>query len=210
MMMKTILAVPLYLSLTLLVSCRISNKQEQLLENYFSDNEIKDLTTIVAMVDSVVLSKTKLIDIDVAYPAYLDSLCQRGNRSGITSCSHKSLFDSVIKRIDTDLANEIFMISQAEKIIIEDTALIKTESWTKRDFNIESRLMKYFQTLEKNESYFREAIPQCLMQGGIAPAVRAYILCTHETIDFNDFNNRLWVSIILLTIYDPIDLNERE
>jgi hypothetical protein len=162
------------------------------------------------MVDSVVLCTTNLMDIEVAYPAYLDTLCYRANRFGISSCSHESLLDSVLKRIDSDFANEIFKIYHPTMIKLEDTTLINPKGWVEREFNIESRLMKYFKSLEEKEKYFRDVIPHCLMAGTISPSVLAYILCIHKKIDFNDFNYRLWISISLLTIIDPLEMKFRE
>ena len=206
--MKNLLKI-LFLIVT--VSCSNDTKTEfgtPLIKKHFSSTERQELAGIVSFVDSLVLSKTKLNEIDKAYHYYLDSIyssAKNGNMDALAlDQKHKYAF---IFAIDTTLFNKIWTKSTTAKIVkTSDTILYNPQNFISIDLNSNGEFVKMLADLSNEKEYYKDLYNAIEIAGGLSPTNVSGFLISNKIFDFNDQNDRLWAAIFLLTIEESIEI----
>jgi len=176
------------------------------IEKYFDKKETAELVKIISFVDSLVLSKTELKEIDKAYHKYLDLLHENATNGNSDWAFGEEMKYEFLFSIDSALFNKIWIKSTTSRIVkTKDTTLYNPENFILIDLNFMGDFVKLIQDLgENNKNYkgFYEAIE---VAGGLSPSIVVGFLYNHKDFDFNNSNDRLWTAVFLLTLEESAE-----
>jgi len=181
-------------------------KSEQI-ERYFNAKERIELAKIVEYVDSLVLSKTELKEIDKSYHQYLDLLHEMAANGDMEFWA----FDEEMKyeflfSIDTVLFNKIWFKSTTSRIVkTRDTTLYNPENFISINLNNIGDFVKLIYDLGENNKYYKEFYEAIENAGALSPSIVAGFLYNHKDFNFNNIDNRLWAAVFLLTLEESVE-----
>lgn len=197
---------------TLFFSCTNKSIEQRIakdekINQYFTSDDIDELISLVNYVDSIVLSKTEILDIEIAYHHYLDSLNESAALGG----------DSIIPFPEEEKYNFIFSLNPSlvkniwnidsirNELRLKDTVLYDVDGFFNLHLSPHSRYMEYCKSLGANDTIFKEIYDQTQMVGSLAPTMVTGFFYHNSKFDFNEIDNRLWVAIFLLTLEESYE-----
>lgn len=184
----------------------ITDLKSKHIERHFNKKERKDLAKIVSFVDSLVLSKTRLKDINKAYHRYLDLVFENAANGDLAWAFDEELKYKFLFSIDSTLINKIWSKSTTARIIkTRDTTLYNPENFIFIDLNSRGDFVKLIQDLGENNKKYMGAYEDIQAVGGMSPIIVSGFLHKHKDFDFNNSNDRLWAAVFLLTLEESVE-----
>lgn len=173
---------------------------------YFDKKERKELAKIVSFVDSLVLSKTGLKEINKAYHQYLAVLHENATNGNGEWAFEEEMKYNFLFNIDTTVFNKIWFKSTTSRIVkTRDTTLYNPENFISIDLNNTGDYVKLIHDLGKNNKYYRDFYEAIEITGGLSPTIVAGFLYNQNDFDFNNSNDRLWAAVFLLTLEESVE-----
>ncbi len=177
----------------------------QLLSSYYSEKEISEIKKIVCFIDSIVLSENFNSNLDSAYHYFLDKLCKEGYETDEMLIIDPDLNKKFLSSLDSSVVYDIWEKCEVLSVQTWDTIIHNPPDWPCLEFNINGRYYEIIHELGKDYEYFKRLpgyIDDCAC---ISASIIMPLICGNESFDFNDFNIRLWTSIVLLCLEEPVE-----
>lgn len=172
--------------------------QSETVKNIWGDERQKELKKIVSFTDSIITNRYTNKDINEAYHLYLDSIYRqvlKGNRRAIGLGITEEEKIKFLKKINKKTYTEIWMIKQ-------NSNQISKKDIRKRSINNQGLLSDYIKRLSHENKYYNSLYTGLVYSGGISPAFLSGYITNHRKFDFNKFDNRLILAIILFNMYE--------
>ncbi|MCL7764298.1 hypothetical protein MPF19_12800 [Polaribacter sp. Z014] len=192
------------LSILLFISCSEKEsptykemKSDEMLSNFFTDNELKDLVKIVDFFESEIC-----LDNSLTKPENYQAFTKKSVKNFLDDSRSKLKINytnqqKLYKNIDTSFFKEIWVIVPKENRVSKGFKFIKEEHY---NINV---LGKYFQFLKENSSkdeYFKETYKSAYISNSINFAVAASSLYKITPKEYASITRRLFFAIYYLTI----------
>ncbi|WP_347839000.1 hypothetical protein [uncultured Draconibacterium sp.] len=183
-----------------------SDMDSKQIEKYFDKKERKELVKIISFVDSLIISKTELKEIDKAYHKYLDLLHENAANGDLHWAFDEEMKYNFLFNIDSTVFNKIWFKSTTSRIVkTRDTTLYNPENFISIDLNNISDFVQLIKKLGKNNKYYKDFYDSIEITGALSPTIVAGFLYNHNDFDFNDSNDRLWAAVFLLTLEESVE-----
>jgi hypothetical protein len=192
------------------ICCSTKSKPEhemELVQKYFSQNEIKELTHIISFVDSLVLANNKYTNIDSAYHYYLDTQYKLLNTGKLVNVA----FDEELKydllfNIDSSLFEKIWIKSTYSEIVkTKDTVLYKPKNMCHIELNIGGCYMDLLRDLGIRNANYKDIYESCKVAGGLSASLFTSFVYQNKKYNFELFNDHMWGAIFLLTLEENVE-----
>ena len=175
-------------------------------EKFFDKNERIELVKIISFVDSLVISKTKITDINKAYHKYLDLLHDNAENGTFDWAFDEEMKYNFLFNIDTTGFNKIWFKSTTSRIVhTRDTTLYNPENFISIDLNNNGAFVKLIQKLGENSKYYKDFYNSIEISGALSPGIVSGFLYNHNDFDLNNSNDRLWTAVFLLTLEESVE-----
>ena len=175
------------------------------IEKYFDKKGRKELVKIISFVDSLVLSKTELNEIDKAYHQYLDLLHKNATNGSLDRAFEEEMKYEFLFSIDSVVRNKIWIKETPRMMSNRDTTLYNPENYISIDLNNKGDFVRLVHDLGKSNEYYKDFYGAIEISGSLSPTIVAGFLSNHKDFDFNNSNNRLWAAVFLLTLEEPVE-----
>lgn len=183
-------------ALLLNTSCVRSQDNEDL-KNHFESKEIAELEKLTSFFDSVVQQKTLIKDIPLAYKEFLKKLSESKSLSEIVEYYRFDMKGPIEDQISTNLFNKIWVIEKSNRYKVKDSV------FSSLNINTNNEYIKFLNSNSKN-IVIKKYYEGVMSSGGTSPSLTAVLQHDYNNLDFNDFNNRLIITIHYLTLNNDI------
>ena len=193
-----------------LCSCqhRVDLRTDKLLTETFSKDEIQSFESMVDYVDKMVLAKTKETDIDKAYHQFFELMSQtiKDSSKFLVPFNEKDKYD-FLEQMDTTAFNDIWRISTNIKMVrYQDTIYRDLENFKTLNLRPVGNYMNYLKQLGETDEFFKSLHESIEVAGDLPASTAVYFPENHNEFDFNIPKNRLWATIYILRIEEPVDM----
>lgn len=207
--MRKLNILTLFLTSFLFINCanqktESSLEKSDLIKKHFNKSDREELAKILSFVDSLVLTNNKYIDIDKAYKLYSDSIYQL---AGETNNLNDLAFNENIKhnfllnKLNSDFFNEIWILKPvSEGFKSKYIDISNQEKIIRIKFNSSGKHIDYLKELAIKDEKYEEIYNAIKTVGGLPIPVMQGTFNNLDKFDFNDINDKLWISIMLLSI----------
>ncbi len=182
------------------VSSGNSISPDETAKKIFTRTELEGIGQMIRFVDSLVSVKTGHTGINESYRAYIEKLStdvfSGGNFTPLLNDSAKFKF---LETID----NEAFSV-----IWRENTAYLAWSSQGRKfiDLNFQGKYMKYLQETGETDERYAKIYEEISWSGDFSPPIVTGFLKNHHEFDFIVYKHRLWATVYLLRIAEPIEI----
>lgn len=184
-----------------------SDLKSKHIEKYFDKKERKELVKIISFVDSLVILKTELKDINKSYHQYFDMLNENAANGVLDWAFDEEMKYDFLINIDTTVFNKIWLKTTTSRIVkTRDTTLYNPENFISIDLNNTGEFVRFIHDLRKNNEYYKDFYDAIEITGALSPSIVAGFLSNHKDFDFNNSNDRLWAAIFLLTLEESVEM----
>ena len=207
--MKTIIFLPICIFITTVCSQpnQKINFDTPLLKKYFTETERLVLAKMVQFTDSLVLANTKETQVEEAYHVYLDTIYELLKNGGSMNYSfNEPEKQAFLFNLDTTFFNKIWEKSIPKIVHTKDTDLYYPENFYTLSLNYKGEYLKYLKEKGMENDFYKSIHENIESAGDISPVVFGNFLLKHRELNFGDSENRLWASVFILRMEDPIEL----
>jgi len=178
-----------------------------LLKKYFTETERPLLAKMVQFTDSLVLANTKETQVEEAYHVYLDSIQSlMKNGDWMNYSFNEPEKQEFLFNLDTTFFIKIWEKSIPRIVKAKDTTLYSPENYFTHSLNYKGEYVKYLKEKGMENDFYKSVHEGIETAGDISPTVFGNFLLKHRELNFNDAENRLWASIFILRMSDPMEL----
>lgn len=166
----------------------------------FTRAELEGIGQMIHFVDGIVSAKTGHTGINESYRAYLDKLSTDVFSGGnFTPLLNDTLKFQFLGTIDDEAFSAIWR---------EDTAYLvwKSQGIKYIDLNFAGKYMKYLQEIGESDERYAKIYEGASKSGDFSPVIVVWFLKNHHELDFTVYKHRLWATIFLLRIAEPIEI----
>ena len=207
--MKKIIFLPILVLAIINSSCQDSFtvKNDENIQNLFSEKEINDINSIVKFVDNKVLSKSNDKNIDLAYHNYFESLSKTIKEdSRIPSAFDEKEKYSFLESLDKNTFNDFFRIrNQLKNVRYKDTILTNIDNVKLLKINASGKFMEYLGKTGETDDFYKELHENIEIAGDLPASFGTWFPVNHNDFDFNKVKNRLWAAVYLLKMEGHIN-----
>ena len=203
----------IFLSICIFIAVGCSQPNQKLsfetplLKKYFTETERPLLAKMVQFTDSLVLANTKETQAEEAYHVYLDTIQSlMKNGEWINYTFNELEKQEFLFNLDTTLFNKIWEKSIPRIVKSKDTTLYSPENYFSLSLNYKGDYVKYLKEKGMENDFFKSVHENIEISGDISPVVFGTFLLKHRELNFGDSENRLWASVFILRMSDPIEL----
>lgn len=207
--MKKIIFLPILVFATINVSCQDSFnvKNDENIQNLFSEKEINEINSIVQFVDNKMLSKTDEKKIDLAYHDYFESLSKTIKEdSKIPSAFDEKEKYTFLESLDKSTFNEFFRIrTHLKNARYKDTTLTNIDNIKLLKIRSSGRFIDYLAKSGVNEKFYADLYESIEIAGDLPASFATWFPVNHKDFNFNIVKNRLWAAVYLLRMEGHIE-----
>src|SRR5690606_24630417 len=148
-------------------------------------------------------------DVNQAYHAYFESMetyVENGNNFPDYGLVKDTVKFQFLESLDKEAIDAIWRIDDRVRRVIKykDTWLNNVRTKV-LEYNVMGRYMEYLEEIGKSDSVYYHFHESMMVAGDIAPSIVLWFNGVHEDYDFTIFKNRLWATVFLLRMGDPMD-----
>lgn len=178
----------------------------KLYRKHFTEQERLEFFKIVTFVDSIVQSQNRYSEIDKAYQYYYDSICRFYDSSfeEYPSIDEEEKFKFLFN-LDSELFKKIWVKQIPRFVRTKDTILYSPVNLYFIDINNNGEYVKLLKKLGKTNRYYKQVHSDIMLTGALSPVFYGGFFNQDYSLNFKNINDRLWFSIVLLTIEEPIE-----
>lgn len=199
------LILPVFAVLALFQSCTPTKNHivpDEVAKEIFSPAELKGIEEMIAYVDRQVSEVTKKTDINESYHSYFN---------GLESAVFPALVKDTAKfkflgTIDEEAFSTIWrMDDHTEMVKTKDTVLTDLHGYQLLELNYNGKYLNYLKEIGKTDKHYADIYKSIEIAGDLSPSAFAWFREHHQELDFTRFKDRLWATVILLRIGDPLE-----
>ncbi len=188
------------------------NNEYKQVRKYFSDDQIPVLESIISFVDSIVVKNN---NIRTSYIQFFNSLDSSYSFYHMTSMSEDNVFvfslnqdqkDRFLFSLPSDVFNKIWTVQIPRLVTTRDTTLFFPENFWSFSLNNNSDYVKFLKALGRKDSYYKDISNEIETCGGLCSTIAAGMFTKINDFNFDDFADRLWIAIFLITLEDPTEI----
>ena len=191
------------------ISCqnRFTVKNDENIQNLFSEEEMTEINSIVRFVDNKMLSKSNQKNVDLAYHEYFELLSKKIKEDSlIPSAFGEEERFSFLESLDENTFNEIFWIrNQLKKVRCKDTILTNIDNVRLLKLRSTGRFMDYLEITGQSDEFYKKLHEFIKIAGDIPSSIAIWFPMNHKQFDFKITKNRLWASVYLLRMEGQLD-----
>lgn len=193
----------IYILLFILQGCNPATNKiipDETATKIFTPTELEGISRMIHFVDSIVSEKTGLTDINESYRAYLTKLdTEIIHQKGLTPLLDDTARFNFFETMDRDAFSAVWR---------EGIEYINGNPQGRKHIglNLEGKYMKYLQEIGKSDDRYAIIQRDIYMAGDVSPAITAWLLNNNHEIDFTIYKHRLWATIFLLRVGEPIEI----
>ncbi len=177
----------------------------KLYRKHFTEQQRIELFKIVSFLDSIVVSQNRFVEIDKAYQYYYDSICKLSNSSHEVYTANDGEVENFIFSLDTILFNKIWSKQIPTRVKTRDTTLHYPANFYLIGLNPNGDYVKLLDNLGKSNRYYKKVHEGIICSGTLSPVFYAGFFNHEYSFDFKNISDRLFFSIALLTLDEPIE-----
>lgn len=163
----------------------------------FTLTELEGIGRMIHFVDSIVSKKTGLTDINASYRACLDSVNADIKKGPITPLLNDSAKFDFLETINNDAFSTIWE---------EDILYIHSESRCRKFLRLSfhGKYTEYLQKTGETDELYAIIYEDFNKGRDFSPTMVVTFLKNHHELDFTLYRHRLWATIFLLRMPEPI------
>jgi len=201
--------IPALTVLTMFLNCIPTNNKavpDKTAKEIFNPSELEGIEKMIMFVDEIVLNNTNETDINQAYHTYFQNL--------ETYITHDKMFPAFVKdsvkfkffeRLNKEAVDAIWQINNhIKRVKYKDTTLTDVQI-TSLELNINGSYLDYLEQIGKSDSVYDDLNNCFRVCGDISPTAVCGFLIAYKDYDFKIFKNRLWATVFLLRMGDPLE-----
>ena len=199
------LILPVFAVLALFQSCTPTKNHivpDEIAKEIFSPAELKGIEEMIIYVDRQVSEITKETEINKSYHAYFNEL-SFDVFPALVKDTAKFKF---LETIDEEAFSTIWrMDHHTEMVKTKDTVLTDLHGYQSLELNPLGKYLNYLKELGKTDKHYSEIYKSIEIAGDLSPSTVAWFREHHQELDFTRFKDRLWATVILLRMGDPLE-----
>jgi hypothetical protein len=172
---------------------------DKTISEIFTNEEINGLQRMLDYTDSIVVSKTKVENIENAYHEYLNLIAKSlKDSSDILNIDEIEKY-KFLESIDKSAFNAVFSMEYSiERARYKDTILTNLENIKSLSLNIGGKYIEYLEKLGETDEFFKSLHDQLTNMGDMSASFVTSFPFNHNKIDFNRLEYRLLASVFIL------------
>ena len=207
--MKNIV-IPILVVLTILQSCTpTSNKfiADKTAKEIFNPAELKGIEKMISFVDSEIYDNTNTTDINQNYHTYFDKFKSYvANGKMFPALVKDTTKFKFLETIDKEVFAAIWRMDDYMKMVkYKDTTLTDLYGFKTLQLNYQGKYLNYLKEIGKSDKRYAEIYKNIEIAGDICPATFEWFPAHHQEFDFTSFKDRLWATVFLLRMGDPLE-----
>jgi len=161
---------------------------------------------MIKFVDGVVSDSANVADINQAYHSYFDKYRTYAENGFYPALLKDSIKFKYLETIDKTAFDAIWRIDDSvRKIRYKTIALDDVQGFKTLELNWHGNYLKYLNEIGKTDSRYAGIYESTEIAGDISPATFGWFLMSHQEFDFTLFKDRLWATVFLLRMGDPLE-----
>lgn len=186
----------------LLTGCKSSNyhiEPDDVAKEIFTQKELTEIEKMILFTDSAVSAITGKKDFNESYHAFIEKLSiDAFNGKPLTPLTCDSAKFDFLETINDDALSTIWRIGLANTNLSSKQIKIL-------DLN-PGKYFEYLRETAKTEKLYDKIYEEINRSFGLTPSVVAVFLKNHHEFDFSVYKHRLWATVFLLYIGEPIEI----
>ncbi len=199
------LILPVLGFLALLQSCAPTSNHivpDEIAKEIFSPAELKGIEEMITYVDRQVSEITNTTDINESYHTYFDELESFVFPAFIKDTTKFKFLET----IDEEAFSTIWRIDDHKTMVkTKDTVLTDLQGFKSLELNHQGKYLNYLKEIGKTDKWYAAQYEIIEIAGDISPATVAWFREHHQEFDFTLFKDRLWATVFLLRMGDPLE-----
>jgi hypothetical protein len=199
--------------LTAFVSLQISTaknkklKPDETAKEVFTSAELKGIVKMIHYVDEIIIEKTNIKDINQAYHAYFEQLRPYIEKGEMYPALEKDTVKfKFLESLDKEAFDAVWKMSNSvRRIKYKDIDLKNLDGFKTLKLNIDGSFMDYLARIGESDKKYKDTNKVIEISGDIGASHVIYFPANHSEYDFTTFKDRLWATVILLRMGDPLE-----
>lgn len=173
----------------------------------FTSTELKGIEEMIKFVDDAVSDGVEATDINQAYHAFFDKLASYLVKGDfLPSLFKDSIKFKYLETIDNTAFDAIWRMDNYVRMIrYRDTILTDVHGFKTLQVNLDGKYLKYLKETGKTDSFYEGLYNSFEIAGDMPASTYTWFPMHHQEFDFSLFKDRLWATVFLLWMGDPIE-----
>ena len=183
-------------------------KPDDIAKEVLTAKELKGIMIMINYVDELVVEKTNVQDINQAYHAYFEKLRPFIEKGEMFPVLVKDTVKfKFLENMDQEAFDAVWRMDYVfiRSIRYRDTVLHNLEDFEDFSINSSGSFMNYLDQIGKSDKKYKKTSEAIKIAGDMSPSAMVWLPAHHTNFDFNTFKDRLWATVILLRIGDPLE-----
>jgi hypothetical protein len=157
---------------------------------------------MITYVDRQVSEITNETDINKSYHTYFNEL-SFDVFPALVKDTAKFKF---LETIDEEAFSTIWRMDDHKRMVkTKDTVLTDLHGFKSLELNYNGKYLNYLKEIGKTDKRYAEIYESIEIAGDLSPSAVAWFRDHHQELDFTLFKDRLWATVLLLRMGDPLD-----
>jgi hypothetical protein len=175
---------------------------DEIAKEIFSPDELKGIEKMITYVDRQVSEITNETDINESYHTYFNEL-SFDVFPALVKDTAKFKF---LETIDEEAFSTIWRMDDHKRMVkTKDTVLTDLHGFKSLELNYNGKYLNYLKEIGKTDKRYAEIYESIEIAGDLSPSAVAWFRDHHQELDFTLFKDRLWATVLLLRMGDPLD-----
>ncbi|GAB1450187.1 hypothetical protein MASR2M47_02430 [Draconibacterium sp.] len=162
---------------------------------------------MIRFVDDTISDGVEATDINQAYHAFFDKLASYLVKGDfLPSLFKDSIKFKYLETIDNTAFDAIWRMDNYVRMIrYRDTILTDVHGFKTLQVNLDGKYLKYLKETAKTDSFYEGLYNSFEIAGDMPASTYTWFPMHHQEFDFSLFKDRLWATVFLLWMGDPIE-----